>query len=92
MTGGIKKVQSQYQYLVPSAFPKDGTKKVSYRDVWEGFKEYTTAHGVPHLDRAKGKFIGYLMLYCDYVNIGHEFDSVIPLSDANPSSYLVSPT
>ena len=45
----------KYEYLVPSKFPTDGSRDVTSRDVWEGFKEYTTAHGVPHLDRARGR-------------------------------------
>jgi hypothetical protein len=45
-----------YEYLVPSTFPREAQESVTSRDVWQGFKEYTTAHGVPHLDRARGGY------------------------------------
>ena len=31
------------------------TEHVTIKNVWFGFKAFTTAHGVPHVDQAKGK-------------------------------------
>ena len=31
-------------------------EEVSHKDLWDGFKEGTTAHGIPHVSNAAGKW------------------------------------
>ena len=40
-----------YKYNIPDDHPGD---EVKVKDVWKGFREDTTAHGIPHVSNAPG--------------------------------------
>ena len=43
----------KYVYVTPSTLPEDFD--VTKYDLWEGLKEVTSAHGIPHVTKARGK-------------------------------------
>ena len=49
------KGKSCYQFKVPSDAGDLDNKDVKGKDIWTGFKEQTTAHGIPHVDQARGE-------------------------------------
>ena len=46
-----------YRFKVASDLGDIENKDAKAKDIWGGFKEQTTAHGIPHVDQAKGKVI-----------------------------------
>ncbi|ELU13552.1 hypothetical protein CAPTEDRAFT_146895 [Capitella teleta] len=46
--------REHYCFLTAADFPGDRRGDVTLPHVWQGFKEKTTAHGVPHIDQARG--------------------------------------
>ena len=45
--------RGKYQYMQPSTLPDDCD--VTHHDIWLGLKEVTSAHGIPHVTRARGE-------------------------------------
>ena len=43
-----------YHFLAPTGHGGDRHQEMSPKLIWQGFKEKTTAHGIPHVDRAPG--------------------------------------
>ena len=51
----MKPGQKRYCFLTSA---EDGLKpreELKYRNLWEGLRANTTAHGIPHLSHAEGK-------------------------------------
>ena len=44
-----------YQYLASSEFEGKSREDIPFRGLWEGLKESTTAHGIPHVETSRGK-------------------------------------
>ena len=45
--------KGKYVYVTQSTLPEDFD--VTRYDLWEGLKEVTSAHGIPHVTKARGK-------------------------------------
>ena len=43
-----------YRYKTTSEASKKENEEVKAKEIWGGFKEQTTAHGIPHVDQARG--------------------------------------
>ncbi|KAI0226439.1 hypothetical protein LSAT2_023023 [Lamellibrachia satsuma] len=43
-----------YHFLAPSGHPNDRHQDMNTALIWRGFKETTSVHGIPHIDRAPG--------------------------------------
>ena len=46
--------KARYVFVTPSTLPHE--YEVTQVDLWRGLKEVTTAHGIPHVTRAKGEW------------------------------------
>ena len=44
-----------YRFISTPDAPEVENKDVKVRSIWAGFKDRTTAHGVPHIDKARGQ-------------------------------------
>lgn len=51
---GRKQSTKKVIYCFSLAADHDGLGRVEVGHIWKGFKEKTTAHGVPHVEQAKG--------------------------------------
>ncbi len=63
-SGSLRK----YYFLTPTDFPDSAQPYVKKLDIWEGLKEQTTAHGIPHVTQARGEFITHLIYRCNCGN------------------------
>ena len=52
-----------YHFLAPSGHPTDRHQDMSARLIWQGFKETTSVHGIPHVDRAPGTVSAHLNVF-----------------------------
>ena len=50
-----------YEYVTSSEFAGRPREEVPLRGIWDGLKENTTAHGVIHMEIARGKGLDYLV-------------------------------
>ena len=48
-------MKSFYKFKVESSAGEVKNEDVSPKNIWGGFKEQTTAHGIPHVDQARGR-------------------------------------
>ena len=44
-----------YEYITSSEFTEQTRDEVPLRGIWDGLKENTTAHGIPHVEIARGE-------------------------------------
>lgn len=44
----------RYEYMLGSEYAGMPSDQVPVRAIWVGLKEHTSAHGIPHIDQAKG--------------------------------------
>ena len=52
----MKRKNAMYHFLAPSGHPTDRHQDINTGVIWKGFKETTSVHGIPHIDRAPGTF------------------------------------
>ena len=46
--------RDKYCFMTAADYPDSRRDEIGPAHVWQGFKEKTTAHGVPHIDQSKG--------------------------------------
>ena len=44
-----------YSYLLPEDADVGHERHVTFASLWSGFKQHTTAHGIPHVDHSHGR-------------------------------------
>ena len=44
-------------------------KETKFGGVWTGFKDRTTAHGIPHIDKSRGEWRGFSILLKKFINV-----------------------
>ena len=50
-----------YGFLKPDDAEDQPNHQLTSLIVWRGFKQHTTAHGIPHVDNATGKVLSVVL-------------------------------
>ena len=62
-----------YKYKLPSDHPAE--QDATANDVWRGFREQTSAHGIPHVSNAPGRGFLFSIVYTQYIVMTYYMDN-----------------
>ena len=62
LSSSSKGWRDRYCFMTAADYPESKRDEIRACHVWQGFKEKTTAHGIPHIDQSRGTEIFVLLM------------------------------